>query len=98
VPNLLVEGRLPLTEENQTKPISIPGFKFPLRTSDLVSELKDEKFIKMGAYDCFLRMSRRVLEAPIVLVNTFRELEEDCFVAFDDLHSQATIERQVRAF
>lgn len=90
MPNLVAKGRLPLTEENRIEPIVIPGFKFPLSPCDLVSELKDERFIKMGAYDCFLRMSRRALEAPIVLVNTFHELEEDCFVAFDNLLLQAT--------
>jgi len=98
VPNLVAEGRLPLTKENQIEPIPILGFKFPLHPSDLVSELKVEEDIKMGSYDHFLRMSRRAREAPIVLVNTFRELEEECFVTFEDLLLQATNEQQVCTF
>jgi len=95
VPTLVAQGRLPLTEDNRTEPIPIPGFKFPVHPSDLVTELKDPEYIKFGAYDSFLRMSRRVHEAPIVLVNTFRELEEDVFDAFDDLFSQAATDQQV---
>jgi len=95
VPNLVAEGRLPITEENRTEPIPIPGFKFPLHPSDLMLEFKDEDYVQRSAYNLFLRMSRRACEAPIVLVNTFRELEEDCFVAFDDLFLQATTERHV---
>jgi len=95
VPNLVAEGRLPLTEENRTEPIPIPGFKFLLHPSDLVSDLNDEEAIKRGSYDNYLRMARRASEAPIVLVNTFREIEEDCFVALDNLLLQATTERQV---
>jgi len=98
VPNLVAEERLPLTEENRIEPISIPGFKFLLHPSDLVSDLKDEKLIEVGAFDLYLHMSRQAHEAPIVLVNTFYELEEDCFVAFDDLFLQATTEHQIRTF
>jgi len=98
VPNLVAEGRLPLTEANRIEPILIPGFKFPLHPSDLVMELKDEDYIKRGAYDHFLQMSRRACEAPIVLVNTFCELEEDCFVALDELFLQATLKQQVCTF
>lgn len=90
MPNLVAKGRLPFTKENQIEPILIPGFKFPLHPSNLVSDLKDEKFIEMGAYDCYLHMSRRAHEAPIVLVNTFYELEEDCFVAINDLLQATT--------
>ncbi|KAG0601055.1 hypothetical protein M758_11G080500 [Ceratodon purpureus] len=88
VPTLLSEGRLPLTETNQEKPVEIPGFQVPLPTSELPSDLHPNAMLP-NAYETFLRISRRAAEAPIVLVNTFRELEDNVFDALDGLHQNS---------
>jgi hypothetical protein len=85
---LLAEGRLPLTETNQEKPVEIPGLKVPLPTAELPSDLHPGAMLP-NAYETFLRTSRRAGEAPIVLVNTFRELEDDVFAALDELHESS---------
>lgn len=59
----------------------------PVHPSDLVSELADPRFMETGAYHTFLQMSTLARDAPLVLVNTFRELEETVFDALDHLRS-----------
>lgn len=88
MPTLLADGRLPLTSTNQDRPVKIPGLKVPLPTSELPSDLHPGAYIP-NAYENFLRTSRGVGEAPIVLLNTFRELEEEPFAALDELHESA---------
>ncbi|KAG0602747.1 hypothetical protein M758_10G038000 [Ceratodon purpureus] len=94
VPALIAEGRLPLTEENATKKIEIPGIRFPVHPADLPTDLSDPISLKWGSYEFFLRMARGAREAPIVLVNTFRVLEEDVLAALDELHSRAATDGQ----
>ena len=96
MPALIAEGSLPLTEENRTKPIEIPGMGFPVHPADLPGELNDPEAFKWGSYEFFLRLARRAREAPIVFVNTFRELEENVLAALDELHSRAAAGGQVR--
>lgn len=95
MPALIAEGSLPLAEENRTKPIEIPGMGFPVHPADLPGELNDPEAIKWGSYEFFLRLARRAREAPIVFVNTFRELEENVLAALDELHSRAAAGGQV---
>nr|PNR26421.1 hypothetical protein PHYPA_030996 [Physcomitrium patens] len=71
VPTLLAEGRLPFTEKSRNELVKIPGMEVPLHPSELPSDLHPE-FLNIidFSYEFFLRMSRRAIEAPIVLVNT----------------------------
>lgn len=87
VPTLLAEGRLPFTEQNRNELVKIPGMEVPLHPSELPSDLHPE-FLNIidFSYEFFLRMSRRAIEAPIVLVNTFWEIEEGVLAALDALH------------
>lgn len=59
VPTLIAEGRLPLTANNQEKPMHIPGLKIPLRTSELPDDLHPGALVS-GADKIFLRTSWRV--------------------------------------
>jgi hydroquinone glucosyltransferase len=88
VPTLLADGILPLTTTSQDVFVQIPGLKVRLRTSELPTDLDPNalipKLLKLDSYGNFLYMSRRAAEAPIVLVNTFRELEADVLAALDE--------------
>jgi len=64
VPNLVAEGRLPITKENRIEPVSIPGFKFPLHTADLMLEFKDEDYIARSAYDCSFKCQDELVRPP----------------------------------
>ena len=65
-----------------------------LHPSDLPQDLRGSAVIPFS-YELFLRTSRRAAEAPVVLINTFRELEADVLDALDDLHSRAAPPGQV---
>jgi hypothetical protein len=92
VPTLLAEARLPLTESNQTEVIEFPGMK--LHPSDLPSDLWGSVIFNFS-YELFLRTSRRAAEAPVVLINTFCELEAEVLDALDDLQSRTVPPGQV---
>lgn len=84
---LVAEGRLPLTDGNQTDLIEFPGMK--LHPSELPTDLHGDELVSFS-YDLYMRMAQKAAEAPMVLVNTFRELEEHVFVALDQLYSRAS--------
>nr|PNR44165.1 hypothetical protein PHYPA_016549 [Physcomitrium patens] len=88
VPKLLADSILPLTTTSQDVFVQIPGLKVRLRASELPTDLDPNalipKLLKIDSYGNFLYMSRRAAEAPIVLDNTFRELEADVLAALDE--------------
>lgn len=83
----LIAARLPLTASNQEKPVHVPGLKALLPTSELPADLHPGALIP-HADKIFLRTSWRVKQAPIVLINTFHDLEEDVFEAMDTIRQR----------
>jgi hydroquinone glucosyltransferase len=86
VPKLLVANQLPITDENRERLVEVPGLKVPLHTSELPADLHPAPMVPW-AYDLFMRTSRLSIVTPIILINTFRELEEDVFATLDALHA-----------
>lgn len=84
---MVAEGKLPLNDSNQNDLIEFPGMK--LHPSELPTDLHRDELVSFS-YDLYMRMSHRAAEAPIVLVNTFREFEDHVFVALDHLYSRAS--------
>lgn len=76
-----------MTDGNQTDLIEFPGMK--LHPSELPTDLHGDELVSFS-YDLYMRMAQKAAEAPMVLVNTFRELEEHVFVALDQLYSRAS--------
>lgn len=86
VPKLLAANQIPITDENRERPVEIPGLKVPLHTSELPADLHPAPMVPW-AYDLFMRTSRLAIVTPIILINTFRELEEDVLATLDALHA-----------